>query len=288
MLKRLVIMTICGLLAQATLAATEETQVDAKSKTAAELAKSATPSPYTFGWTTENYVFGSDLDAGNAAKTVSDNYLTVDYKLNDSTKLFLWQMFHFDYDKNESLEIGDIVVGYSARHGMIPGGWNVSSSMRLYMPVREYNQKIGKVQYRFYGKVDKDISKNWNIAFETNPRIYGYTRYQDGQLGLNFRNHVILGYKASDRLYVNTYLGHAHYNSYTGKRYDEEKAPVEWDDPFDYDDAAYLDLEFVSPLNDNITLIGVISQETDLRNPEPTYYLKPSETLYFIIGVISI
>jgi len=147
---------------------------------------------------------------------------------------------------------------------------------------------IGQVQYRFYGKVSKDLNKKWTLGFQTNPRLYGYTKYEDGQRALLWKNHMVVSYQAFDRLGINTYLGHSHYNYNTGARFEEDKRPIDWKDPYDNDDGVYLEIEFESALNDNITLIGLISQEHDLRDPEPTSFLRSDETTYFIIGVISI
>tara|TARA_B100000749_G_scaffold280899_1_gene280973 strand:- start:46914 stop:47777 length:864 start_codon:yes stop_codon:yes gene_type:complete len=287
MLKKLIILAICGVFSHSALAAKSKSKADSKSTTKAQ-ATSQVKDPLSFGFVTENYVSGADLEIGDSARTSSDNHLAIKYQISPDTRVWARQYFHFDYYTNESLEIGDMVFGYNMKHEALNGGWKPSTQMRLYLPLREYNQRIGQIQYRFYGRLSKPISKRWSFAVETNPRLWAYTKYQDGQRALKWKNHMVLTFDAFEKLSISSYLGHAHYNYNTGQKFDPDKDPVDWESPYGNDDGAYFDLEFVSPVSDNITLIGLISQEYDLRSSESFQMFNPNETTYFIIGAISL
>ncbi len=244
--------------------------------------KSSVKDFWGFTFYTENYKSAAD----HAANLSSYNLLMLKYNIDKVSSATFLESFVFDWGESGTFSQGDVAFQYDRKLGKA-AGLDLSTRARLYVPVSESSQDLGRYQLRLYGNAGGEISPILSYKFQTNPRIYTYSDHDEGQLTLKWINAASLTLKATDKISLTSSLGHIHYSRNSGLKYEVDKPIYLLDDPYDNDDAMFISLEAGFALGiTNFSLM--IEQERDLRSSESSSLFDESGTTYFMTFSVSI
>lgn len=273
-LNKLILVGLVSALSISGFAATKKVR---RSKKKVKSVKVLKKSPWSFGLYTESYRNAAESDKSFDTY----NMISVNYKLNKKSSFSVITPFTFNWD-NVDPQMADMAAQLQYTHKKLGRNINFKSRYRLYIPTSQGAQELGRYQLRARYTLSGDVNKTWTYMLRTNPRFYGYSNDDSGQLGLKWMNLAGLTAKINDSFSVTGQVGYVHYNRNEGPVYKPDTSFYLLEDPYDFDDSLYLYLEMAVSLNKNITLIPYIEQERNLRTSDSTSLFKDVETTYYL------
>ncbi len=232
------------LLLAALLISTSVFAAENKSKQkASEVKKEA--SKMSFSFLSEVNIDMKDINRGQTDALSSYNVIGSSYKLNENDSLAVNLVFQtarpsLNYEgvidemgvvakpgdkiddkkltltNTQKFSWGDSYIKYTRAKSSIFGKEYVGQ-MRVYLPLSEQSDLVGKYQTRGYMIFSQELNKTFSVDYIINPRVYTYSKDSSGQLSFMGLYLASLNQKINDSVSLSyaSYLLQRHYN--TGK-----------------------------------------------------------------------
>jgi hypothetical protein len=227
------------------------------------------PKKISVGFLSENWVTSSEANTHDYTSFMSQNNVSVGYKLGEGRTIQGRQ--YFLYNMTDKLGAntwgaGDFALQYSDSNIKI-GSAPIDAKARLYLPVSKASQDVGKYELRLYGSATQAAGKYVNVEYAVNPRFYAYSINSNGQVAFRVAPSITASYAKETALFVPyTSFSTDHQWGNTGKGISQSPYSV---GGYGYRpvnlDAAYLDIGTRVNLSARVNLEAFFEEAYNLR-----------------------
>lgn len=158
--------------------------------------------------------------------------------------------------------------------------WTMTTMSRVYLPLKKYDQEIGKYGFRQYFRLGRDLTTKLSFRWETHARAYLYSEDSLGQQALLLRHLARLSTKLTSSLLAQVYVGYQTAHSNSGSTYSSSTPESEWETPSKLSETSIFILTLPILATKAITLVPAIEQFHKLGSEKGFSLLNPSETQY--------
>ncbi len=156
------------------------------------------------GLSSENWVGSASANVKDASGTMSQNNVSVGYKLAEGRSIQVRQYFLYNMTGSANAQtwgIGDAAVQYTDSTKML-GAAPVEQKVRVYLPVAQTSQDVGRYEVRYTAAITQAAGKYVNIEYAVNPRAYFYTVNSAGQEAFRFIPSISASYAKETAVFV--------------------------------------------------------------------------------------
>lgn len=249
-----------------------------------------TPAAKKWGLTLFQGVYSgiADANTGNFADSTGDSFVDLSYKLNDLQKVSIRQNFWANQSdatvKNE-YELYDFMARFSQSKAFQIAGSDVALESRIYLPVSDWSQEIGKIEFRQSMAFDRNLAKDLTASFGAQGRLYGYTKDQDGQRGARSFVDAKLAYELNKTFVPYALIQHEGSWRHNGLALSPTGSRSE--KPANYN-GANLYIGSAVNVSDNFSLEVYVEQDRDLSKTDNYELFNQDESIYALEMAVSI